>query len=252
MGIANIYAEPSFNSAVVTQGILGESLEMLEKRGEWFRVRQWDGYIGWIYYFYVADPPDEWTPNFHYRLRSGWVYDQPAMDAPTLRQITVGVYLPGERVEEHWVKVILPDGLEGFVYDRAVTGTPEALVDKILFTAERFLGTSYVWGGKTPLGFDCSGFVQTVFWLNGIWLERDAHQQAEQGKLIPDRSQLQKGDLVFFKEKERVSHVGIAYDAHRFIHCSGLVKHNSFFPEDALYSDRLDKMYFEAKRVIKP
>jgi len=225
---------------------------MLEKQGDWFHVRQWDGYDGWIYYFYVLNALDDWSANFHYRLRSGWVYTEPDMGAPTLRQITVGVHLPGDHIDDHWVKVTLPDGIEGYVYDRPVTGTPAALTDKILSTAERFLGTSYVWGGKTPLGFDCSGFVQTVFWLNGIRLHRDAYQQADHGTQLKHRSQLQKGDLVFFTERERISHVGIAYDEHRFIHCSGMVKRNSFDPNDELYSERLDNFYTGANRVIKP
>ena len=50
--VANVYKEASHNSAVVTQALMGESCNILEQKDEWYRIKQWDGYEGWIYYFY--------------------------------------------------------------------------------------------------------------------------------------------------------------------------------------------------------
>lgn len=251
VGVANLYADPSFTSPVVSQAILGESLETLEKQDKWYRVRQWDGYISWIYSLFIVDFPEIWEPNFQYRLRSGWVYSEPGMGEKTQRQITIGAELPGEFVEEHWLKVTMPDESHGYVYDRKIP-EPEVLTDRLLFTAERFLGVSYLWGGKTPMGFDCSGFVQTVYWLNGVRLPRDSHEQADHGTNLQNRDRVKKGDLFFFASGDIIDHVGIALDQDRFIHCSGMVKWSSLDPDCPEYDERLDKIYVAANRVIKP
>jgi gamma-D-glutamyl-L-lysine dipeptidyl-peptidase len=80
-----------------------------------------------------------------------------------------------------------------------------------------FAGTPYQWGGITPCGADCSGFVQTVFAVHGIALPRDAYQQALVGEPCAGD---QPGDLLFFSEREdgRITHVAIALGANAFVH----------------------------------
>lgn len=147
--------------------------------------------------------------------------------------------------------VQLPDGRRGFILDDTEDAQFQSFRQRILFTAERYLGASYIWGGKTALGFDCSGFVQTVYRLNGIQLPRDTTQQIEVGELIHSRTELQAGDLVFFKENGRVNHVGIAYDTDSFIHCSGFVRRNSFAESDPDYSNTLTEKRAEMKRIVQ-
>ena len=122
-----------------------------------------------------------------------------------------------------------------------------AVTSRIVLTAQRYLGVPYVWGGTSPGGFDCSGFTQYVFALNGVKLPRTADIQFEVG--IPVRyEQLQPGDLVFFSTYEPgPSHNGIYLGGGRFINASS---------SRGVAVDRLDNAYWSsrylgARRVIR-
>jgi cell wall-associated NlpC family hydrolase len=82
---------------------------------------------------------------------------------------------------------------------------------------EAFVGTPYQWGGITPWGADCSGFVQTVYAVHGIQLPRDASQQALTGV---DADGQTPGDLLFFSEQDdgRITHIAIALSGDEFVH----------------------------------
>jgi cell wall-associated NlpC family hydrolase len=84
----------------------------------------------------------------------------------------------------------------------------------ILRTAECFLGVPYLWGGTTADGIDCSGFTQLVYRLNGVGLDRDADQQAVEGRSV---SSARPGDLFFFGD-ERITHTAIATGEREFLH----------------------------------
>ena len=91
----------------------------------------------------------------------------------------------------------------------------------LLQTARDQLGVCYHAGGSTPRsGFDCSGYVQWVYWQHGLALPRQSYDQYQLGEKVA-RGNLRAGDLVFFEiEKKGASHVGIYVDRGRFIHCS--------------------------------
>jgi len=95
----------------------------------------------------------------------------------------------------------------------------------LLSEAESYLGTPYRYGGMTRKGIDCSAFVLSVFGATlGMNLPRVAAAQSQEGEKV-DKSQLQKGDLVFFSHGKRISHVGIVYDVTedgdvKFIHAA--------------------------------
>jgi cell wall-associated NlpC family hydrolase len=94
------------------------------------------------------------------------------------------------------------------------------LRQEIIRTALHLKGVSYRWGGTTPSGFDCSGFVQYVYRINGISIPRDADSQYYDGDKI-STSELKPGDLVFFQTYESgPSHVGIYIGDNRFIHAA--------------------------------
>jgi cell wall-associated NlpC family hydrolase len=90
----------------------------------------------------------------------------------------------------------------------------------IISTATRYIGVPYRWAGTTPSGFDCSGFVMTVFGMNGLSIRRMADEQYYGGKKLK-RDELEAGDLVFFTTYgPGVTHVGIYMGNEQFIHAS--------------------------------
>jgi len=95
--------------------------------------------------------------------------------------------------------------------------------NEIVETAEGFIGLPYQWGGSSvEEGFDCSGLTMAVYQLNGLNLPRSSRDQYAVGASI-EKTDLAKGDLVFFatKGREKVSHVGVYAGDGRFIHAPG-------------------------------
>lgn len=92
----------------------------------------------------------------------------------------------------------------------------------LLATADKQVGTPYVWGGTTPQGFDCSGFVQYVFAAHGVELPRTSREMALLGQAVGrDFSSLRPGDLMFFAEHGgRISHVAIYAGNNMMVHSS--------------------------------
>ena len=127
-----------------------------------------------------------------------------------------------------------------------------ALADQIIKTGEKYMGTPYKYGASSNQTnyFDCSSFVQRVFKENGINLPRSSRQQAKVGTHVP-KSQLQKGDLVFFttsRYPDRISHVGIYAGNNKILHTWG--------PGGVRYDDMngmkwLRESYVTARRVIE-
>ena len=125
---------------------------------------------------------------------------------------------------------------------------PKNKVDAVIKTAKKYTGTKYVFGGTTPKGFDCSGFVQYVFKQNGFSIPRTADEQYKLGKRIKKRAELEPGDLVFFTTYEKgASHCGIYLGKNQFIHVSS---------SKGVRTDSLDDSYWKprwygGKHIVK-
>lgn len=127
----------------------------------------------------------------------------------------------------------LYDGYEGWIANNQVkeTGlTAEVLASPLPFDnlrtiALEYIDTSYLWGGKTKCGIDCSGFCQQVYKRVGIKLPRDAYQQAALGEVVGFLQEVQPGDLAFFDNEDgKITHVGIMLATDEIIHSSGKVR----------------------------
>ena len=128
----------------------------------------------------------------------------------------------------------------------ALNGTAST-AQQIIDNAKKLLGTPYVWGGTTPKGFDCSGFVQYVFNLSGITLPRTTTEQYKVGTYVA-KSNLQPGDLVFLQNTYRtgISHVGIYIGNGNMIHASS----SKGVVTSSLSVSYYTEHYYGARRVI--
>ena len=108
---------------------------------------------------------------------------------------------------------------------RGIRKTQKIKKKSLITTAYLFLNAPYLWGGKTPLGIDCSGFTQMVYKINGVRLKRDAYQQALQGQTLSFIEESEAGDLAFFDNAEgNITHVGLLLENHYIIHASSTVR----------------------------
>ncbi|SHE76320.1 Cell wall-associated hydrolase, NlpC family [Seinonella peptonophila] len=135
--------------------------------------------------------------------------------------------------------------------NQSTTQTSSTLADRIIQTGEKYMGTPYQYGAKAgqTRTFDCSSFTQYVFKQNGITLPRSSRQQATIGKTV-SKSQLKKGDLLFFTSSSsggKIGHVGIYAGNNKILHTygSGGVRY------DSLSTKWLERSYVTAKRVIQ-
>lgn len=122
-----------------------------------------------------------------------------------------------------------------------------ATADKIIATARNYIGVPYVWGGTSPSGFDCSGFVYYVFKQHGITLNRTTATQYSHGTYV-SKSNLQPGDLVFFQNTYTtgISHIGIYIGSGQFIHASS----SKGVTISSLSNSYWSSHYYGARRVL--
>jgi len=272
LSVANIRSKPDHPAELATQSILGTPIKIL-KKGEdgYYLVQTPDNYISWLdddgFTFMTEDQLSEWisSPKIIYTKEYGFSYSDADVNSQTVSDLVAGNLLKIMGEDSDFYLVNYPDERVAYVKkDEAKLFTEwyNALNpngETILKTAYRFMGIPYLWGGTSTKGMDCSGFTKTVYYLNGIVLQRDASQQVNTGELVDTKDgwqNLQPGDLLFFgrkadeNRKERITHVAIYIGDGDFIHAAGRVKINSFNPEKTYYSDYRKSGFIRAKRIL--
>ena len=241
VSVANIYNKPNFTSQVVTQGLLGESCEVLDENNNWLKIKQWDNYEGWINRRQGVHSDKKYNSNFTVFEMDGVVIQRNGNNI--IRDLTFGNKLIG-KPKNGGFDVVLPDGEKGWTDTLLGNMSEKPNRKSIVRLARSFLGTPYLWGGKSPHGFDCSGFIQSIFFTFNIELPRDSHQQAEfLGDNRIKRDDVQQGDLHFFQNNNKISHVALAEDNEYFFHSQGWVKQESFNKKAPNFSQDLEDQY---------
>ncbi|MDC1539195.1 C40 family peptidase [Flavobacteriaceae bacterium] len=214
LSVVALRSEASDTSELISQVLYGEHFKVLEHRKSWSRIRLgFDKYEGWI-----DNKQFQFIEELEYKALHK---SEPLMAMDLVDFITTQ--------KQHLHPILLGSTLNGLSYlKHTFEGTASVgLKDKskLIDTAILYLNTPYLWGGKTPFGIDCSGFVQMVYKLNGFNILRDASQQASQGDALSFIEESEPGDLAFFDNNEGdIIHVGIIMKDHKIIHAHGKVR----------------------------
>lgn len=279
--LSSLRREPRQSAELVSQMILGEEARVLRTVGSWSQIQTADRYVAWAHEgSLLRSTPDDPTA-FETRLfdrqvpPDSWIIARPgvraregtdALSGPIADLVEGGIVQVGA-VEARLREIILPEGVSGWIpIDAAVPadrieGRFSLSGRAILDHGALFLGLPYLWGGTSEKGFDCSGFVQRLFGLHGVWLPRDADQQFSQGEAIEsgdDWGEVRDGDLAFFAETPGgpVTHVGILAAGGRMLHAStarnGVVWDtlNAAAGDPTEYSQRLAEALTGIRRVL--
>jgi cell wall-associated NlpC family hydrolase len=232
--VANMYSAPSQDADVVSQAIFGASVVLVDEKGAWAKVRTADDYSGWMLLAglrcYGADDHTYASTGTVAQVENPFanVYREPNV---TKHQpvLTLPFAAPLEVIAEpkndsgRWLEVCLPDGRTAWIQRGDVNMNPRPLsIKETIKLAKRFLGFTYLWGGTSSFGFDCSGFTQMLLRRRGIVMPRDADLQAAWAGVVPvKRSKLRAGDLLFFgASPQRITHTGMYIGRGKFIHDS--------------------------------
>ncbi|MHB1459636.1 MAG: C40 family peptidase [Armatimonadota bacterium] len=231
--VLNMHPEPSTDLKLSTQGIIGQTVEIIREEGEWLYVKTWDSYNAWCLKRWVTFD----TPAQEDQISIGALITDalsgPSDEADVITKLVITSIVDYVRSSERFAEVILPDGMTAWVRQDALgidnmhasEYSPDEVRTNIIQTASRFIGTPYLWGGSTPFGIDCSGFTQLVYRLNGFNLPRDSGLQAvdPQSQTV-DLHDIIAGDMLFFaggEDRSAVTHVGIYCGGDAFIHSAG-------------------------------
>ena len=275
----NVRASASTNSSIIGSLSNGTKVEILSTSNGWHKIK-FNGGIGYVSVDYIKinsnnnESDSENSPSHNVTGKVAIV----TADALNIRSgagtnysivatARYGSKLPIISYTNGWYYV-KSGSTTGYVSEDYVTVANEGdtinplvketpLIESaytgedIAAEAEKYLGVPYLWGGFTPVGFDCSGLVQYVYKQFGISVERTTYYQVHQGQIV-DRNDLRPGDLIFFTTNENdpndISHVGIYKGNDLFIHAP---KPGDVVRISNLNSSYYSNNYYVAKRIIK-
>ncbi len=259
--VENMHSAPSDAVDVVAQALLGTNIKVLAseknaKGEEWFRIETPYTYRGMFNVLgLMGDPKGPVTPLWMIgtSLRLVDEGQKPYASEGTVFKVTslmaniyvtddvtkskplivapIGVKLEVDDCGERWCRVKLPCGTiawiqkgDGEVVDAAAP-QKKLSPDETTALAKRFLGLPYFWGGHSPFGFECAGYVQLLYRLSGYDILADAKdtdlQMTRSGLIKVPAGQEQARDLIFFgRAPGRISHVGMMIGPDEFIHAT--------------------------------
>jgi len=217
INVTDLRSEPDFRAERINQAVLGDEVKLLEGKNEWVLIQLYDGYKGWSQSRHLLEVSR--LKKFTHIVRGEVVnvYKKPDKNSEILTKIVFNTKLIVHKFQANFACVELFTG-QGWSDSNELIAIEERKVlsrnniEEMIQVAKRFIGVPYVWGGKTPFGFDCSGFIQILFDFFLIKFPRDTKKQIKMGEEVKD---LLPGDLIFSPR-----HVGIYCGNNEFIHAS--------------------------------
>ncbi|QBO57424.1 C40 family peptidase [Chryseobacterium salivictor] len=217
VSVAAIRAEQSHQSEMTSQLLYGETFDILESTGKFVKVKMdFDGYEGWIDAQQICEISEEYFLERKTELVLNTIQMYNTSQGAIL--LSIGSEVNSEKAERSFLKV----------------GT-------ISETAKQFLNVPFLWSGRSFFGIDCSGFVQLIYKVHGIFLPREAQHQSEIGEVLSFVEESKPGDLAFFEDAEgKISHVGMMLDNQEIIHAYGKVRIDSL-DSTGIFNKELNK-----------
>jgi cell wall-associated NlpC family hydrolase len=211
--IAPLRSGPFADAELATQALKGERVTIYDRNGEGFAWGQIDsdGYVGWIPDAALAKIAA--APTHKVTALRTFAFPGPSIKLPPVETLSLGVKLTVTREDGAFAVT-----RDGWYLPRRHLGLLDAVETDFVAVAERFVGTPYLWGGKSSLGIDCSGLVQMSLSAAGTGCPRDSDMQRDGlGRTLnaTEMKKLQRGDLIFWN-----GHVALVRDAETIVHAN--------------------------------
>jgi hypothetical protein len=225
LSIIPVRKEPSEQSEMITQILYGEHFVVNEMMLGWARVKlAFDGYEGWLDMKMITpllEKNYQKIEHMPFAVTTD-IFNIIPLNAEQTTMIVAGSTLPCWRPN---LKVFSIQQ-EVFHHSGNISYRKPANVRKVLIEqAMKYFNAPYLWGGRSPLGIDCSGFSQIIYKMVGVAIPRDTANQVHCGKALSFLEEAKPGDLAFFDNEEgQIIHVGIIWEKNKIIHASGKVR----------------------------
>jgi Bacterial dipeptidyl-peptidase Sh3 domain/NlpC/P60 family len=212
-GLAPLREGPSTDAMQISQALKGERVTIYDRNGEGFAWGQLnsDGYVGWLPDRALAKPLA--APTHKVTALRTFAFPGPSIKLPPVETLSMGAMLTVTREDGAFAVT-----REGWYLPRPHLGGIGEMAADFVAVAERFVGTPYLWGGKSSIGIDCSGLVQVALNAAGTGCPRDSDMQRDGlGRALSpaEYKHLQRGDLIFWK-----GHAAIVRDADSIVHAN--------------------------------
>ncbi len=267
ISVAQLRCQPDEFYEIVDQALMGAEVRVLKIVGKyWVYCQLDDQYLGWMTISSLKIGDQNFVKWWNEKEKLvvianyGQIWEQRKENGRSVSDVVLGNLLVNKGKKRGWYQVELPDGRIGYIrassviQDKKYFARVRPTAESLTRLAYRFIGFPYLWGGRSTKGFDCSGFTQTLYKMHGIAIPRDANMQVKTGVEVTIDStynNLKPGDLLFFgKDQDHIFHVGMYLGDQEFIHSDGMVRINSFNPDDENYSDYRRKGLQVVRRVL--